>query len=229
MYRKAIVILVLCFSAWIIMEGISAAACTKTSSGWVCKSPMCADSSWVGVGNPEVNELVICVSLAFECTGNCVNKKGNAATAEGVPFEPQIEEAAVAMIEAFMLDSERGRAFLEGTHCFDSDDLLYDIGEWVDEHFLEFCPNKNWTFIWELNRIWTYYSAIRKVKELDENGEWTGSFIWVIEGDGCSLCEVGALGASGDCGLSCNDLSESGACRDRGLGGQCLEKVAGEF
>ena len=177
---------------------------------------LCADTFLKGVGNPEQNDVAVCVALYFdEAEGRCLNQPGNSNQAEGTAFSPDLTVTDQTLIEPYMLTDERGSATV-GNICWDWETEIYGpILEWINAHLSEVCPNDNWHFQEEslkINVIYAYHSAYQENRSGDM---YSTSAL-------CRKCDLVSDGA--ECGYNCNTVSIS-ECQSRGMAGICLGAV----
>ncbi len=227
MLKKLLLVGVAGLMMWTMLGEQAQARCRIVAGALRCSDPE-AVTFLKGVGNPDVNSLAVCVSMAFTCEGQCLNPADNSASAQGIPFTPQITVCGDNVLQYYMLSDERGSAEV-GDIVFSLEEINAKIQAWINEHFSDVCPNNNWTFDWGIKGAHVYYATYQQ----------TNKGLVYSSSELCRRCDVvTTFGAScdgsedpdcADCGIECSDLDTADECTALGLDVQCLDEVVDNF
>jgi len=177
---------------------------------------LCADTFLKGVGNPDVNDVAVCVALYIDqAEGQCLNPADNSSHAQGTAFFPHLTVTGESLVCPYMLTDERGSATVTNICWYWDTEIYGPILEWINAHLSEVCPNDNWTFdeaSLKINVIYAYHSAYQENK----------SGIMYSTSALCRKCELVSNGD--ECGFDCSNVSVS-ECQGRGMAEVCLTNV----
>ena len=223
MLKRLLLIGVLCLCLVAFVTNDATARC-RVIGGVLRCTEFCSGTLLKGVGNPDVNDVAVCVGLYIEeVEGRCINKGGNSSEPENHIFNPGISISDTTAVTSADLTDDRGSADVE--LCWEwEDDIEGPVDAWILNNISEICPNDNWSVgpDWRITVLYVYHSAYQR----DKDGNlYSSSAV-------CRRCEgeFDENDPNGTCGFSCVDVADN-FCEQapRSLDVECLNDVQTKY
>ena len=215
MYKKGLVIAVLFISVWGLVGSEAMALCRTIGGVTKCFSIFCAFEFMKAV---KIDSTAGCIAVSFnEMDALCQNNGGNADTAQGAVFFPDVQTSGAEIANAEWIGDSGQFTF---DQCYDLDAILFDAGysNPADPNFI--CANSNWSVIPGSIRV-------RKATVLFAGYQILGTADELTYASGMCKSFIGVPDDTTSCGYTyIEDPDTVPDCVGSGLRSSCDEAIA---